>query len=181
MGPTRGMSKQALQKVLRAAIVPAILLSLMSSLIAQAQQEEEQVYLPDLGIIIESGPEDSAATSTGSFPGEEDVDTGFNENAESIDPSGYILYTAYPNPFNRQTIIRYFIPVRSHVKLSILSVLGRKVEILLDKVVVPGVHQIQWNAQNVSSGLYLYRFEAESQDHSRRYVSSGKILFIQPE
>ncbi len=110
-------------------------------------------------------------------PGEEDVETGL-ENVLSTEQSGYIIYGNYPNPFNGYTTIRYSIPVRSQVKLTIYTVLGRKVEILLDKIEEAGDHHVHWKAKDVSSGLYFYRFETESYDQSIRFVSTKKVLLL---
>jgi hypothetical protein len=73
----------------------------------------------------------------------------------------------YPNPFNPETTIRYQIPKTTHVRLEIFDVLGRKIVALMDQKQPAGNHVVKWNGknavgQNVASGVYLYRLQANN-------------------
>jgi alpha-D-xyloside xylohydrolase len=66
----------------------------------------------------------------------------------------------YPNPFNAITKISYSTLHRNHVTIKIYDLLGREVAVLVDQLKEPGSYTIDWNANNCSSGVYLYRLQA---------------------
>jgi hypothetical protein len=66
----------------------------------------------------------------------------------------------YPNPFNGFTTIRYALNQSSEVKIEIYDLLGRNIETLLDSEQQAGIHQVTWNARNISSGVYFYSIQA---------------------
>ena len=71
----------------------------------------------------------------------------------------------YPNPFNPSTKIKFSIPKPEHVKIEVYTIIGQKIEILLNKQMPVGYHEVNFNAKNLSSGIYLYKIEAgEFQD-----------------
>jgi len=72
----------------------------------------------------------------------------------------FSLKQNYPNPFNPITNIEYRIPNNEHVKLLIYNLLGQKIAILVNKKQSAGSYQVQWDASNHSSGIYIYRLEA---------------------
>ena len=91
--------------------------------------------------------------------------------------SDYVLYQAYPNPFNPTTNFRYDLQKPSHVKLTIHDVVGREINVLINKRQHSGSKVIQWDATNlkgdaVSAGVYFYALEI----NGLRDV--GKILFL---
>jgi hypothetical protein len=65
----------------------------------------------------------------------------------------------YPNPFNNQIAIKYELPYRSHVKVVIYDILGRKVSTLIDSDQKAGKHQVNWDARNQASGLYFSKIQ----------------------
>jgi len=74
--------------------------------------------------------------------------------------SGFVLSQNYPNPFNTSTTISYKLPKSSFVKLSIYDINGRLIEKLVNDRKNAGYYTVEWNADNVSSGIYFYRIEA---------------------
>jgi hypothetical protein len=72
----------------------------------------------------------------------------------------FALFQNYPNPFNPITTIKFNLPVQEKVKIEIFNLLGQRVITLVDKAYQAGQHEIEFNAENVSSGLYFYRIEA---------------------
>jgi hypothetical protein len=80
-------------------------------------------------------------------------------------PNQFRLYQNYPNPFNPSTQISFNLPKPEFVTLEIYNTLGQKIETLLNKAMKAGQHEVEFNAQNLSSGIYFYRIEAgEFQD-----------------
>ena len=91
---------------------------------------------------------------------------------ESFLPSGFSLRQNYPNPFNPTTTIEFSIPRSENVSIDIYNLLGQKVTRLIDKVMVSGVHTANWDASNVSSGIYFYRLQAGD------FVQTRKMLLL---
>ena len=75
-------------------------------------------------------------------------------------PQGFALYQNYPNPFNPQTIINYELPIRKDVDLSVYNLLGQKVLTLVDRRQYKGYYQIEWDATDFTSGIYILRLIA---------------------
>jgi len=80
-------------------------------------------------------------------------------------PGSFALYRNYPNPFNASTVIRFDIPVETHVTIEIFDILGRKVGILTDENKTPGFYEIFWdgcdnNSKILPSGVYFYTITA---------------------
>ncbi len=77
-------------------------------------------------------------------------------------PSELVLMQNYPNPFNPTTIIRYVLPHDSHVKLTLVDMLGRNVRMLINEQRAAGFHQFHLDIRGMSSGVYLVRLESGS-------------------
>ncbi|MDQ7815737.1 MAG: T9SS type A sorting domain-containing protein [Melioribacteraceae bacterium] len=80
-----------------------------------------------------------------------------------IIPSSFELSQNYPNPFNPTTNIRFALPQASNVKLSVYNVLGQQVAQLINEYKEAGTYIINWDASDISSGIYIYRIEAAGQ------------------
>lgn len=83
-------------------------------------------------------------------------------------PDDFTLAQNYPNPFNPMTVINYQLPVASQVRLEVYDMLGRNVATLVNEQVSAGRHTINFDASNLSSGVYLYRLQAGSQIMTRK-------------
>jgi hypothetical protein len=70
------------------------------------------------------------------------------------------LIQNYPNPFNSTTNISFSIPARTFVSLLVFDMLGREVATLVNEELSSGNHTRQWNATNMTSGIYFYRLSA---------------------
>jgi Ca-activated chloride channel family protein len=93
-------------------------------------------------------------------------------------PANFELSQNYPNPFNPSTTIKFGVPVRSHVRVTILNILGQQVTELVNEERESGYHTVSWNA-NVPSGIYLYRLEVLSIDNqSKRFIETKKMLLV---
>jgi hypothetical protein len=85
-------------------------------------------------------------------------------------PDGITLLQNYPNPFNPSTTIRYSIPERIHVVLSIFNTLGQEIAKLVDEEVSAGNHAIKFDAAHLPSGVYIYRLQAGESVQSKKLM-----------
>lgn len=85
-------------------------------------------------------------------------------------PTGVSLSQNYPNPFNPSTSIRFSLPERQHVVLTIFDALGREVETLVNEDLEQGTHIFPWKPGRASSGTYFYRLQAGQQSETKRLV-----------
>ena len=90
---------------------------------------------------------------------------GWPARAES-----FTLFQNYPNPFNPSTVISYQLSTRVLVVLNVYDVLGRKVETLIDRVQMAGVHSVTFNAPTLPSGVYFYRLQAGKHEDTRKLL-----------
>ena len=72
-------------------------------------------------------------------------------------PGAFSLEQNYPNPFNPTTTIKFSLPVRSEVRLSVISMLGQVVRDIAMGTYEAGVHQVTMSGANLASGVYFYR------------------------
>lgn len=82
----------------------------------------------------------------------------------------FLLSQNFPNPFNSSTIISYFVPKRIYIKLEILNLFGEKIETIVDGTYQPGNYAVNYSAQNLPSGVYLYRLTAENYIKTKKFV-----------
>ncbi len=75
----------------------------------------------------------------------------------------FALYQNYPNPFNPTTEISYQIPTSGRVVLKVYDILGREVARLVDRMQEAGMHSVEFDGKNFSSGIYLYRLTLNGQ------------------
>ncbi len=85
-------------------------------------------------------------------------------------PERFFLNQNYPNPFNPSTTIQFDLPVRSYVTLNVYDVLGRLVATLVNDQQAAGSHRVTWNAGGFSSGVYVYRLQADGLVQSRKLL-----------
>ena len=99
-------------------------------------------------------------------------ESGFSEEVSAtivgieggeIIPSDYVLYDAYPNPFNPSTTIKYGLPYQSDATLIIYNLMGQEIVRWDEYNLTAGYYEKTWNGTNkfgvpVVSGVYLYKF-----------------------
>ena len=91
---------------------------------------------------------------------------------ETTAPARFALHAPYPNPFNAAVTIRYQLPERSPVRLSMYDVLGREVQTLVNSEMQAGTYSAVWNANQFSSGMYFCRLQ------SGKNASMAKVLLM---
>lgn len=82
----------------------------------------------------------------------------------------YLLFQNYPNPFNSSTKINWQLPNPGWQTLIIYDILGREVVKLVDEYRFAGAFEVEWNASNYASGVYLYRLNAGSYFETRKMI-----------
>jgi len=97
------------------------------------------------------------------------VTSGANKSINPL-PSGYTLEQNYPNPFNPSTVISYQLPVNSHVTLRVFNILGQEIATIADGEQSAGLHTVEFDAQDLASGLYFYRLSTPGRDIVRKML-----------
>ncbi len=87
-------------------------------------------------------------------------------------PEGFVLYNAYPNPFNPSTSISYSISVPADVQVGVFDMLGRQVAELVNEHQESGLYQVDWNAGDMASGIYFVKFV------SGNTVKTQKLMLV---
>ena len=88
-------------------------------------------------------------------------------------PERLILFPAYPNPFNPSTTVRFSVlDTKQPLSLHIYDIDGRLIETLFSGYVMPGFHEVQWNARQYPSGIYFAMFR------SGDIMQSTKLILI---
>jgi hypothetical protein len=90
--------------------------------------------------------------------------------SEAEVPHVFSLSQNYPNPFNPTTKVAYSLPSTQHVNLTIYNVLGQTVTTLVDEVQQAGAYEAEWNATDVSSGVYFYRLTTDQNVETRKML-----------
>jgi hypothetical protein len=85
-------------------------------------------------------------------------------------PERFTLEQNFPNPFNPSTSIRFSLPQRSEVTLTIYTMLGEVVEKLVDQELEAGTHSYKFTPTNLSSGVYLYALESKEFKEMKKLV-----------
>jgi hypothetical protein len=84
--------------------------------------------------------------------------------------ANYKLEQNYPNPFNPLTQIAFTLPKEEYIILEVYNILGQSKQILLNKKMPAGHHQVEFNGEKLPSGVYFYRIKAENFHQVRKMV-----------
>jgi hypothetical protein len=104
--------------------------------------------------------------------------TGIEETP--VIPTEFSLGQNYPNPFNPSTTISFDLPKQSFVSMKVFDLLGREVAVIVSEELPAGNYKRQWNAQNLSSGIYFYRLQARqtSSGQAGTFTQTKKLLLL---
>ena len=75
--------------------------------------------------------------------------------------AGFELYSNYPNPFDVQTTVSFFVPENGKVRIGIYDMLGNLVEELANQTFEPGMYNLDFIANDIAQGTYFVRMEAD--------------------
>jgi hypothetical protein len=99
-------------------------------------------------------------------------------------PERFELEQNYPNPFNPATTIGFTLPSTAYVTLKIYNILGQEVATLINnEVTTEGQHELEFNANMFSSGVYFYRIVAnplseEDESAGGMFTNVKKMLLV---
>jgi hypothetical protein len=85
-------------------------------------------------------------------------------------PYTYSLEQNYPNPFNPSTTIRFTIPVSGMVNMTVYSLLGEKVEEIMNRDMNAGSYEVTFDASKLASGIYFYTIQSGSFTLSKKMI-----------
>jgi hypothetical protein len=92
--------------------------------------------------------------------------------SQELRPESFALSQNYPNPFNPATTIRFSLPERSLVRLTLYNLLGEEVVTLLNDDRDAGVHEVRWVPEGLPTGTYLYRLQTS------RFTEVKKLMLL---
>ncbi len=78
----------------------------------------------------------------------------------TADIGDFQILQTYPNPFNPKTTIRFLIKEKSFTRISVFNSIGEEIVNLVNKEYETGVHEVEWNAEGLSSGLYFINMKS---------------------
>jgi C1A family cysteine protease len=126
-------------------------------------------YMTDLTFDVGNGNFGSGNFSRVSIEGTTIVSVSGNANSM---PGKYLLFQNYPNPFNPSTTIKYQIADYSFVTIRVYDILGEEITTLINDWKPAGNYKISFDANNLSSGIYIYQLRAGS------YSETKKMLLV---
>ncbi|HEX9972249.1 MAG TPA: malectin domain-containing carbohydrate-binding protein, partial [bacterium] len=92
------------------------------------------------------------------------------KNSTHIIPDQFYLLQNYPNPFNSATIIEYAVPKPCLVQLDLYNTLGQKIKTLVNEPQATGIHTVRLQADNLTSGIYLYQILAGEFNQTNKLI-----------
>lgn len=122
-------------------------------------------WKPGNQVVIGGGQHDLMFKLTGT------IDTSVSiQHIGSEIPDGYLLKQNYPNPFNPSTSIEFSIPQKAFISLKVYNILGEEVGNLVNDELSPGNYRFNFDASNLTSGVYFYRINAGSFTEVRKML-----------
>jgi len=93
-------------------------------------------------------------------------------SVSNLAPNGFVLEQNYPNPFNPSTNIRYAVANKQFVSIKVYDVIGNEIATLVNEEKPAGSYEVEFNAGNISAGVYYYTIVTES------FVQTKKMILL---
>ncbi len=111
------------------------------------------------------------------YSSEKSVEVYTDIKSEEALPTEYTIKQNYPNPFNPSTTIKFGLPEQASVTISIFNLLGQEVMKLVDDNFSAGWHSINFDASELTSGIYLYAIQATGAN-GKKFVETRKMVLL---
>jgi len=98
-------------------------------------------------------------------------------NVQVNAPSTFSLDQNYPNPFNPSTTITFSLAIDSKVNLKVFDVLGQEVTTLVNEQLTAGIHNYNFNAAGLNSGIYFYKIQANDVN-GNQFTDIKKMILL---
>jgi len=128
------------------------------------------VYSSDSFNFEKLGTDNSSGGEWNTYGWEDDINS--EAPGSVILPAEYSLKSAYPNPFNPTTEISFALPNSGKITIGVYNTLGQQVALLADGWMNAGWHTVEFNAENLSSGLYFYTMKTDN------FTQTKKMLLL---
>ncbi|MCI0717289.1 MAG: YCF48-related protein [Chlorobi bacterium] len=92
------------------------------------------------------------------------------EPISSTIPKDFKLFQNFPNPFNSQTSIKFSVSISDKYTLEVFDMLGRRIEVILNETISPGLYKINYSAINLSTGIYFYKLSSSDYFEVRKFT-----------
>ena len=100
------------------------------------------------------------------------IDHPVNVENNRLQPADFALYQNYPNPFNPSTNFKFRIADFGFVSLKVYDLLGRDVATLVNEEKPAGEYEVEFNAADIATGIYLYKLE------TLNFTATKKMLLL---
>jgi rhamnogalacturonan endolyase len=99
---------------------------------------------------------------------------------ETLSTVTHSIVSNYPNPFNSMTNISYSIPTPDFVTLIVYNMLGQEIQTLVNKFQLAGYYNVNFDANNFSSGVYVYKLQVGDPSNSsgQVFIETKKMILI---
>lgn len=113
----------------------------------------------------------NASTKNNGTPGAQNSTYVVTSNEDEADtPNRFTLNQNYPNPFNPTTNISFNISKTASVELTVYTILGQKVQTLINRRLSAGSHSYTFDASELTSGVYIYRLNSGKQSITKKML-----------
>ncbi len=89
---------------------------------------------------------------------------------DDLVPTEFYLSQNYPNPFKEKTTIKYCVPDKTSIKITVLDADMTIIKELVNDVQDAGTYEMEFNASSLKHGTYFYRIESKEFNKTREMI-----------
>ena len=109
------------------------------------------------------------------------IGVGNNNESDNVNliPTEYNLSQNYPNPFNPTTKINFDLPEDAKISLIVYDILGREIKTIINsEFKTTGKYTVEFNGNNLASGVYFYRFTSENVSGGKEFSVTKRMVLL---